>query len=76
MTGKKANNVLEIRAYIKGMWHEVCDTFGEDQMSYRTICRWVAKFRSGQQQLQDAAHISRHAITKTKSNSKKKKSFM
>ena len=53
MTGKRANNVLEIRAYIKG-WsqlsikpvdnhREVCDIYGGgggggDQMSYRTIC--------------------------------------
>ena len=61
MTGKRANNALEIRAYIKGglqlsmkpvdILLEVCDIYGEDQMSYRTICRWVAKFRRGQQQL-------------------------
>ena len=61
MTGKRANNVLEIRAYIKGrsqlsikpvdIHREVCDIYGEDQMSYRTICRWVAKFRRGSSNL-------------------------
>ena len=60
MTGKGASNVLEIRAYIKGrsklslkpvdIHHEVYDIYGEDQMSYRPVCRQVAKFWSGQQQ--------------------------
>ena len=65
-TRKRANNVLEIRAYIKGRsqlsikpvdsHREVCNIYGEDQMSYRTICRWVAKFRRWHQQLKDVAH--------------------
>ena len=56
MTEKRANNVLEIRAYIKGRSHlsiipldihcEVCDIYGEDQLSYMTVGRWVAEFRS------------------------------
>ena len=48
---------------------EVCDIYGEDQMSYRTICRWVAKFRKGQ--LKDAAHTARPATATTKSNIEK-----
>ena len=51
MTEKRAENVLEIRAYIK-VWlllgikavdihREVCDIYGEDQMSHRTVCRLV-----------------------------------
>ena len=59
MTGKRAENVLEIRAYTKGrsllgiravdIHREVCDIYGEDQMSHRTVCRWVAKLSAGQQ---------------------------
>ena len=53
MTGKRAENVLEIRAYIKGrvllgikavdIHRGVCDIYLEGQMSHRTVCRWVAK---------------------------------
>ena len=63
MTGKRAGNVLEIRAYIKGrslhgikavdIHRKVCDIYGEGQMSHRTVCRWVAQFSAGQQQLKD-----------------------
>ena len=73
MTGKRANSVLELRAYIKGrpqfcikpvdIYYEVCKIYGEYQMSYRTICRWVSKFRRGQQQLKDAAHTDCPAKT-------------
>ena len=52
MTGKRAENVLEIRAYIKvrsllgikavDIHLEVCDIYREGQMSHRTVCRWVA----------------------------------
>ena len=47
MTGKRAENVLEIRAYIKGrlllgikavdFHREVCDIYREGQMSQRTV---------------------------------------
>ena len=51
MTGKRAENVLEIRVYIKGrsllgikavdIHLEVCDIYGDVQISHRTVCRWV-----------------------------------
>ena len=78
MVGKRAENVIEIRAYIKGrsllglkpvdIHREVCDIYGQGQMSYMTICRWVARFKSGHQQLKDAAHTGRPATTTTKQN--------
>ena len=47
MTGKRAENVLEIRAYIKGrsllgvkavdIHRQVCDIYGVGQMSHRTV---------------------------------------
>ena len=53
MTGKRAENVLDIRAYIKGrslfgikavaIHREVCDIYGKGKTSHRTVCRWVAK---------------------------------
>ena len=78
MVGKRAENVIEIRAYIKGrsllglkpvdIHCEVCDIYWKGQMSYMTICRWVARFKSGHQQLKDAAHTGRPATTTTKHN--------
>ena len=57
MTGKRAENVLEIRVYIKGrsllriktadIYREVCDIYWEGQMSHMTLCRRVAKFSAG-----------------------------
>ena len=65
MTGKQAENVLVIRAYIKGrsllgikaegIHCEVCDIYGEGQMSW-------------QQQLKDADRPGRPATTTTKGN--------
>ena len=81
MTGKRAENVLEIMANIKGrsilgikavdIHREVCDIYGEGQMSHRTFCRWVAEFSAGQQQLKDTACPGCPATTKTKGNIEK-----
>ena len=64
MTGKRAENVYEFRAYIKGrsllsikavdIHREVCDIYGDVQ-----------------QQLKDAASRGRPAITTTKGNKEK-----
>ena len=81
MTGKRAENVLETRAYIKGMsllgikavdiHHKVCDIYGEGIMSHRTVCRWVAKFSAWRQQLKDAACPGRPATTTAKGSIEK-----
>ena len=78
MTAKRAENVLEINPYIKGrsllginavdIHREVCDIYGEGQISHRTVCRWVAKFSAGQQQLKYAPRPGRPATTTTKGN--------
>jgi hypothetical protein len=33
---------------------EVWDIYGDDEMCHRSICRWVAKFKTGQQKFKDA----------------------
>ena len=82
MTGKRAKNVLEIKAYIKGrsllgikavdIQREVCDIYGEGHMSHRTVCSWVTKFSAEeQQQLKDAARPGCPATTTTKGNIEK-----
>ena len=65
MTGKRAKNLMEIRACVKArsllglkpvdIHREVCDIYGEGQISHRSVCRWVAKFKAGKQDLKDAA---------------------
>ena len=77
MTGKRAENSMEIRAYLKArslfglkpvdIHREVCDLYGEGQMSHRCVCRLVAKFKAGQQDLKDAVR----STTTTKSNIKR-----
>ena len=54
--------MFKIRAYLKGRLQlesycrEVCNIYGEeDLMSFSTVYRWVAKFKSGLQQIKDAA---------------------
>ena len=81
MTGKRAEDSMEIRAYIKArsllglkpveIHCEVGDINGEGQMSHRSVCRWVAKFKASQQDLEDAACSGRPPTTTTKSNIKK-----
>ena len=78
MTGNRAVNSMEIRAYIKAKWllglkpvdshREICDIYGEGQMSHRSVCRWVAKFKAGQQDCKDAACSVCPPTTTTKSN--------
>jgi transposase len=75
---KRADNRIEIRAYIKGrsllglkqkgIHCEVCVIYGEVQVSYMTVCRLVGRFKSGHQQLKDAAHTGGPATTTTKHN--------
>ena len=65
----KLGPILKVGHYSdKGLYihREVCDIHGEGQMSHRTVCRWVAKFSAGQQQLKYAARPGRPATTTTK----------
>ena len=76
MTEKRAENSMEIRIYIKvrsllglkpvDIHCEVCDISGEGQMSHRSICRWVAKFKAGLQDLKDTARSGCLPTTTTK----------
>ena len=55
MTGKRAENSKEIRAYIKArsllglkqvdIHREVYRIYGQGQMSHRSVCRWLARFK-------------------------------
>lgn len=64
INGNRENNTLEIRTYIKGriilgikqvdIHSEVCDICMNGQMSYRSVCRQVARFYTGYEHLKDA----------------------
>ena len=73
MTGKKVENSMKIRVYIKArsllcfkpvdIHREVCDIYGEGQMSNRCVCRWVSKLMAGEKDLTDAARSGRPRTT-------------
>ena len=81
ISGKRAENSMESRAFIKAgsllclnpvdIHHEVCGIYGEGQMSHRSICRWVANFTAGQQDLKNAALFKASSNNYYKSNIKK-----
>ena len=58
-------------SYLILSYREVCETYKKGQMPHRTVCRWVAKFSAGQQQLKETARPGRPATTTTKGNIKK-----
>ena len=81
MTGKGAGNSMEIRARIKAgsqiglkpedIHLEVCDIYREGQISHRSVCKWEAKLKAGQQDLKNAALSGLPPTTTSKSNIKK-----
>ena len=69
MTGKNAENLMEIRAYIKAsslLGFKIIDI-------HNRVCLLVgrSKFMAGQKNLKDAARSGRHPNTTTKSDIKK-----
>ena len=62
---------LELGLKLVDIHREVCDIYGEGQMSHRSVRRWVAKFKAGQHGLKNAARPGRPTRTTTKSNIKK-----
>ena len=75
MKRKRSENSVEMRAHIKArslfglqltdIHREVCDIYGEGQMSHRSVCSWVAKFKAGQQDHKYAAGSGRPASITT-----------
>ena len=65
MDVKRAENIEEIRAYIK-FAHSVKQTFtelgavyGSHNVSYETVCRWRKKFHTGTKSVKDATESER-----------------
>ncbi|XP_060594912.1 histone-lysine N-methyltransferase SETMAR-like [Ruditapes philippinarum] len=81
MAGKYSVNNVEIRAYIKArmtFWlsgeaihKELCRIYGPSVVSERTVQRWIVKFKSGTESLNDASGRGRKHTVVTKNNIKK-----
>ena len=86
MKEKKRENFEEIRAYSKArhklglngkdIYGEICNIFGGNKVSYRTVLRWIARFKSGQESLKDNAKSGRHKISSSKVNVEKIKEIL
>ena len=69
MVGKKSVKAAEIRGYIKircqlgvsenEIFEELCDVHGQNEVSYATITRWVKKFKSGCDSINNAPKSGR-----------------
>lgn len=77
MAGKRSVKAAEIRAYIKTrcqlgvsakeIFGELCDVHGQNEVSYATVTRWVKKFKSGCDSVQDAPKSGRPCNATSKS---------
>ena len=63
---KKGRSLLGIKP--EHIHREVCDIYGNGQMSHRSVCRWVAKSKTGYEHLKDAARQGRPATVTTNNN--------
>lgn len=69
MVGRRAEKSVQIRSYIKirhelglkarAIHNEICRVYGANEVSYRTVDRWISKFKSGQQHIEDSARPGR-----------------
>ena len=82
MTGKRAENSMEIRAYIKarsllGLMpidiHREVTFMERHKCPIGSVCRWVAKFKASHQ---DAASSGHSPTVTAKSNTKKITNFL
>ncbi|XP_053390950.1 protein GVQW3-like, partial [Mercenaria mercenaria] len=69
MVGKRSVKAAEIRGYIKTrcqlgvsakeIFNELCVVHGQNEVSYATVTRWIKKFRSGCDSINDAPKSGR-----------------
>ena len=69
MVEKRSEKWLQIRSYIqarqklaisaKNIFKEICDIYGNNEVSYSTVTRWISKFKSGREQVEDRRHCGR-----------------
>ncbi|XP_045194792.2 protein GVQW3-like [Mercenaria mercenaria] len=69
MVGKRSVKAAEIRGYIKTrcqlsvsakeIFDELCVVHGQNEVSYATVTRWIKKFKSGCDSINDAPKSGR-----------------
>ena len=57
-----------LRIDIKTIYKEVCDIYGHNEMSYSQVTRWISRFKSGRESLEDDPRPGRPRTTVNKSN--------
>lgn len=78
MVGKRSDNSDKIRAYIltryklgyngNEIYKEICDAYGHNEVSYMTVTRWIRKFKTGQESIENAPKSGRKRSVITKQN--------
>ena len=70
MVGKRSLKSAEIRTYIKGrnalkiepktIYNEICNIYGDNEVSYRLVRNWIRKFNSGVDQFKMPLGLADH----------------
>jgi transposase len=80
MVGKRSLHSSEIRSYIKvrhqlgiepkTIYNEICQVYGDSEVSYRLVRNWIAKFKSGVESIKGAVRFGRKPTAVTPKNIK------
>lgn len=80
MVGKRSVHSSEIRIYIKvrhqlgiepkTIYNEICQVYGDSEVSYRLVRNWIAKFKTGVESIKDAVRSGRKPNAVTPKNIK------
>lgn len=86
MAGKRTSNTAKIRAYIltrmklglcaRDIYIEICGAYGCNEVSYRTVARWISKFKCGMESVKDAPKSGRKKTAITPKNIQKVKDLI
>ena len=86
MVGKRSINSAKIRSYIhtryklgikaKEIYHEICDAYGTNEVSYTTVTRWIRRFKKGVDSVEDASRPGRKHSAITPKNTQKVRDFL
>ena len=86
MMGKKIKDLVEMRSFMKACaklgkspketFSEMQEVYGDQNLSYRSVSRWLRKFKSGVKDISDKAHSGRPKTACTKENISKIKKLV
>ena len=83
MAGNRTSNTAKIHAYIltrmklglcaRDICNEICGAYGYNEVSYRTVARWISKFKCRMEPIKDAPKSERKKTAITPKNIQKVK---